>query len=131
MIGPGRVRASPSRASIRPERRGDELLGHVAFSPVAIDGRSDGWYGLGPVSVRPDRQRTGIGIALIETGLSRLRERGAAGCVLIGDPAYYGPFGFLGDGALRYRDLPGRYVQWLAFDGSVPAGSLRFSAGLE
>jgi predicted N-acetyltransferase YhbS len=28
-----------------------EVVGHVAFSPVSIDGRRLGWFGLGPVAV--------------------------------------------------------------------------------
>src|SRR5262245_55623298 len=40
---------------------GNEVVGHVAFSPVRIDGQDFGWYGLGPVSVRPDCQKQGIG----------------------------------------------------------------------
>lgn len=50
-----------------------QLVGHVAFSPVTIDGRHDGWFGLGPVSVAPTLQRTGIGTTLINTGLSMLK----------------------------------------------------------
>lgn len=49
-----------------------EIVGHVAFSPVTIDGADKGWYDLGPVSVRPDRQKEGIGGALIREGLARL-----------------------------------------------------------
>ena len=50
-----------------------ELLGHAAFSPVTVSDGSTGWYGLGPVSVSPHRQREGIGSALIRVGLERLR----------------------------------------------------------
>ena len=81
-----------------------DLIGHVAFSPVQIDGASCGWYGLGPVAVRPDRQRQGVGSALIENGLSRLRAIGASGVVLVGEPGYYQRFGFRGDANLT---LPG------------------------
>ena len=62
------------------------LLGHVAFSPVLIDGTDCNWYGLGPVSVQPGRQGEGIGSTLIREGLLRLQEVGAKGCVLLGDP---------------------------------------------
>src|ERR1700761_8569377 len=41
------------------------VIGHIAFSPVTINGEHLHWYGLGPVSVRPDRQRQGIGHSLI------------------------------------------------------------------
>lgn len=104
----------------------DEIVGHVAFSPVAIGGQPGSWYGLGPVSVAPARQRRGIGTALIETGLARLRGLGAAGCVLLGDPAYYGRFGFASDPALRYRDVDTRFVQRLIFAGDAPTGEIAF-----
>ena len=70
------------------------VVGHVAFSPIAIDGRPTDWYALGPVAVAPDRQRAGIGSALIREGLTRLRPLAAGGCVVLGNPAYYERFGF-------------------------------------
>ena len=33
------------------------VVGHVAFSPIAINGRPTDWFALGPVAVAPDRQR--------------------------------------------------------------------------
>lgn len=108
-----------------------KLVGHIAFSPVFINDSFDGWCGLGPVSASPEAQRTGIGSALIKEGLERLRQMDAAGCALIGDPAYYSRFGFVGDGRLSYRNLPARIVQWLAFNDTKPSGVLRYSPGLE
>jgi putative acetyltransferase len=104
----------------------DEIVGHVAFSPVTIGGRPGKWYGLGPVSVIPARQRRRIGTALIETGLAQLRDLGADGCVLLGDPAYYSRFGFVSDPALRYRDVDPRFVHRLIFTGDAPVGQLEF-----
>ncbi len=70
------------------------IVGHVAFSPAfPVDG-SPGWYALGPVSAEPELQKAGIGRRLIETGLDQLRAQGAAGCILLGNPAYYSRFGF-------------------------------------
>lgn len=106
-----------------------EIVGHVAFSPVTIDGEGSGWFGLGPVSVRPDRQRAGIGRALIEEGLARLSAGGAAGCVVLGDPAYYARFGFVADPALRYADAPPAYFQRLVFSGPPPAGRVTYHVG--
>ncbi|MEP2531752.1 N-acetyltransferase [Shimia sp.] len=108
-----------------------EVVGHVAFSPVTISGSSDGWYGLGPVSVRTDLQRTGIGSKIIRKGLSRLEANGAAGCALIGDPDYYGRFGFKSDGRLHYEELPDRLVQWLAFGDEDAEGVLEFCAAFQ
>mgnify|MGYP001818283774 FL=1 len=70
------------------------IVGHVAFSPAFPADGSHGWFTLGPVSAEPVLQRTGIGRRLIETGLDQLRADGAAGCILLGNPAYYSRFGF-------------------------------------
>jgi putative acetyltransferase len=77
--------------------------------------------------VWPDKQRKGIGSALINEGLAILRANGAKGCVLIGDPAYYGRFGFRSDGNLSYQDLPAQYVQSLPFQNETANGQLKFS----
>jgi putative acetyltransferase len=71
-----------------------DIVGHVAFSDaVAPDGTS-GWYALGPVAVEPDLQRRGVGSLLIRSGIERLKLRRAAGCILVGNAAYYSRFGF-------------------------------------
>ena len=80
----------------------DEVVGHLAFSPVKIASLDLGWWGLGPVSVTPARQRSGIGSALIRGGSLRLREHGVPGCVVLGDPAYYGRSGFAPQASLLY-----------------------------
>ncbi|MBU1374544.1 MAG: N-acetyltransferase [Alphaproteobacteria bacterium] len=103
-----------------------ETIGHVAFSPVRINGEAGDWYGLGPVSVWPDRQRRGIGQALIREGLQRLRSLGAGGCVLLGAPAYYGRFGFENDPDLYNVGAPSRAFQRLSLDGSRPSGEVSF-----
>lgn len=103
-----------------------EVVGHVAFSPVTIGGQPGNWYGLGPVSVAPGRQRQGIGSALIHEGLAQLRALGAGGCVLLGDPAYYCRFGFVNDPALRYGDVDPRHFQALHFAGDSPSGEVAF-----
>jgi putative acetyltransferase len=108
-----------------------EVVGHVAFSPVRTNGAANDWYGLGPVSVRPERQRGGIGQALIRDGLDRLRSAGAAGCVVLGDPAYYGRFGFEYDPELCYGDVPPGYFQRLTLRGAPPKGEVTYHHGFE
>lgn len=109
---------------------GKELvLGHVAFSPVTItggDGPVDGWYGVGPLAVRPDRQRRGIGQALMRAGLARIKALGGRGCVLAGDPAYYGRLGFAVRPGLCLPDVPAEVFLALPLDGGVPAGTVTF-----
>ncbi|GHG99004.1 GNAT family N-acetyltransferase [Pseudodonghicola xiamenensis] len=106
---------------------GQDILGHAAFSPVEIDGRPGGWYGLGPISVRPDRQRQGIGGALLREGLAQLKDQGAAGVVLVGDPAYYTRFGPLP--GLRFDGAPAHYFMGLVLNGPRATGSVTFHPG--
>lgn len=71
-----------------------QVVGHVAFSPANAADGSLGWYALGPIAVEPGLQRRGIGRRMIHEGLQRLRAADAAGCILVGNPAVYGPSGF-------------------------------------
>ncbi|RMG72748.1 MAG: N-acetyltransferase, partial [Bacteroidetes bacterium] len=71
-------------------------LGHVFYSRawVAHGRRHLPVVVLAPVAVRPDRQRLGIGQALIRESLSRARAAGHSAVSVLGDPAYYPRFGF-------------------------------------
>ena len=105
---------------------GNEILGHIAFSKVTIEGVDNHWFGLGPVSVAIEHQKIGIGSKLIRHGLAQLEASGARGCVLIGDPAYYSRLGFKSDGRITYNDVPSEFVQWLSFDGTPPNGEVNY-----
>jgi putative acetyltransferase len=108
---------------------GNTLVGHVAFSPIAVAGTYDRWFGLAPVSVEPDQQQRGIGSALIRAGLERLRLRGAAGCVVLGNPAYYRRFGFERNDGLRYEGAPPEYFMCLKLNADVwPTGLVAYAA---
>lgn len=116
--------------SLVAERDGS-IIGHVGFSPVLIDGEELGWFGLGPVSVLPSFQRSGVGSALVKEGLDRLASRGAQGCVVLGDPDYYSRFGFRSDHALRYGDVPPQYFQSQVLGGESASGEVTYHAGFE
>lgn len=102
------------------------VVGHVAFSPVSVGEVAGTWYGLGPVSVVPDRQGQGIGKAMITAGLDQLRRIGAGGCVVLGDPAYYQRFGFRADPKLRFDGVPAAYFMQLTLSGSTPEGQVAY-----
>lgn len=91
------------------------IVGHIAFSPVTISGNDCDWYGLAPVSVLPEFQGEGIGSRLIRAGMSQLREMGAKGCVLLGEPEFYGRFGFLVRDGLTLPGVPPEYFLALQF----------------
>ncbi|MFC3851349.1 GNAT family N-acetyltransferase [Salinispirillum marinum] len=103
-----------------------QLLGHVAISPVTLSSGDAGWYGLGPVSVHPDVQRRGIGSALISCVLSKLQGKGAKGCVVLGDPAYYRRFGFAQSTQLRLPGVPAEYFLVRAFGGEMPVAEVQY-----
>jgi len=135
-----RVRASdryiPGLALVA-ERHG-EVLGYVLFSHVELMCEtSSPVLALAPLCVRPEWQRTGIGTRLVRLGLERAGELGEPLVTVLGDPAYYGRFGFepaarfgieppAGMPAVAYSVLPlaayrtelrGRVVYPPAFDG--------------
>ena len=87
------------------------IIGHVAVSPVVITDGSAGWYGLGPLSVNPECQKRGFGSELMREALRRLRELGASGCVVLGDPRYYERFGFKTEFGLILPDVPPEYFR--------------------
>lgn len=107
---------------------GGEVVGHVAFSPVTIGGVDCDWFGLGPLSVIPEKQNSGIGSALVREGLERLQARGAGGCVVLGEPGYYGRFGFVADAALTFAGVPPEYFQRLLLAGDMPHGAVRYAS---
>ncbi len=122
--------ASELTLSIVAEEHG-QVVGHVALSPVTITNdhghKAKGWCGLGPISVLPQRQGHGIGSRLMEQALSELRAMQAEGCVLLGEPAYYGRFGFQAHAGLQLPGVPPGYFLALAFHGPVPEGIAQYS----
>ena len=107
------------------------VIGHVAISPVSIsDGTSD-WFGLGPISVLPHLQGRGVGSQLMRQALRALRARGASGCVVLGEPGYYGKFGFQADPDLVLPGAPAEYFQRISFGSSRPRGTVSYHEAFE
>lgn len=91
---------------------GGAIVGHVLFTPAIVDdgerhvgGRVAG-MGLAPLAVAPDRQRQGIGSALVRRGLELLRADGCPFVIVLGHPSYYPRFGF------ERASLHGVTCQW-------------------
>jgi putative acetyltransferase len=70
----------------------DEVIGHVVCTRAHVD--ETPVLALGPLSVRPDRQRSGVGSALMHAVLGAGDALGEPMVVLLGDPGYYHRFGF-------------------------------------
>lgn len=85
------------------EERG-EPVGHIAFSRVRVEqpqGNVLDAAMLTPLAVRPDRQRSGIGTALMKHALRALEERGETAFFVLGYPEYYPRVGFRSDAASK------------------------------
>ncbi|NOI76419.1 N-acetyltransferase [Vibrio coralliilyticus] len=71
-----------------------EVVGHVMFSPVTLNGEDLSWQGLAPLAIKADYRRQGLAAELVKEGLESLKEFGYPACVVLGEPEYYSRFGF-------------------------------------
>jgi putative acetyltransferase len=102
------------------------VVGHIAFSPVTTSDGTPNWYGLGPVSVLPEYQRKGIGKALIQEGLARIKAMNAQGCCLVGHPDYYRKLGFRNVSGFVHEGVPQEVFLALPFYEHAPQGTVTF-----
>ncbi len=92
--------------------RDREIVGHIQFSPVTIEHECSmvEGVGLGPMAVLPEFQGQAIGSALVEAGISDLRDRAYSFMVVLGHPEYYPRFGFRPASeqgiASQWKDVP-------------------------
>lgn len=97
-----------------------EVVGYVLFSPVTLQGEDLNWQGLAPLAVDANYRNQGIAAQLVKEGFSSLAEFGYPACVVLGDPAYYGRFGFI---ASENQQM---HCQW-----EVPQGAFQVVALVE
>jgi len=85
------------------------VIGHCAFTLVTSEPPLKGAaLGLAPLSVAPTHQNSGVGAALVETGLDICKTRGASLMVVLGEPDYYRRFGF--------EPASKKNISWAAMD---------------
>lgn len=107
---------------------GDRIIGHIAFTQATVDGSPV--LALAPLAVAPDHQRHGIGSTLVREALRRVSAGPTATVVVLGDPAYYGRFGFQ---PARQLGITGPFgdideFQALGTGTSSPRGRLSYAA---
>jgi putative acetyltransferase len=88
-----------------------EVVGHILFSRLWAD-RLALYAALAPLAVAPARQGQGLGSKLVRSGLDCAREFGCHGVLVLGEPAYYGRFGFSAEAA---REVSSPYQGLAAF----------------
>lgn len=73
----------------------DRIVGHILFTPVTFEPPADVTaFGLAPMAVLHDHEKHGVGRRLVQNGLAECHAKGACLVVVLGDPTYYGRFGF-------------------------------------
>jgi putative acetyltransferase len=111
---------------------GDAVVAHLAAAAGTLDGRPTDVAGVAPVCVAPEHQGRGVGSALVRELISRAEARRWPLLVLLGDPAYYGRFGFEPGGprGLHYapvgRDDPHFQARPLAGDNGSRCGEFGY-----
>lgn len=106
------------------------LVGHILFSRLIIRQEADEFaaVALAPLSVIPALQRRGIGAALIEEGHRRLESDGERLSVVLGDPAYYGRYGYTHARAAGFAsDYQGTALQALDWGKAPATGQLIYA----
>lgn len=84
-----------------------QIVGHIAFSPMTMEGRDSHLkvIGLAPVAVLPDVQRQGFGGQLVIAGIDACRKLGYDLVFLLGHTEYYPRFGFVPAVPLGYQSV--------------------------
>jgi len=110
-----------------------KVVGHVVCTRGQLDGRPV--LGLGPLAVRPDRQRAGVGSALMHAVLAAAEARDEALVALLGEPAYYHRFGLRPAsefGIVAPDPQWGAYFQARPLGGAAPTpGRFRYAEPFE
>ena len=73
-----------------------QIVGHILFTPATINYKEETFEvaGLAPMAVLPKFQKEGVGKALVNKGLSLLRDTDYKAVIVLGHPEYYPRFGF-------------------------------------
>ncbi|QOF73442.1 N-acetyltransferase [Aminobacter sp. SR38] len=112
------------------EEDGD-VVGHILFSRLYIQngGKTVPAVALAPLAVEPDFHGTGIGGALVREAHIRLKDAGETIAVVLGDPAYYGRFGYSHERAAGFEsDYQCDALQALAWGDAPETGKLVYAS---
>jgi putative acetyltransferase len=111
---------------------GGQVAGHVVATRAGVDGAPA--LGVAPLGVRPELQGRGVGTALMYALLGAALARDETLVALLGEPEFYGRFGFVAAAEIGVRapnPAWGPYFQALALVGSAPSGTFRYAEPIE
>lgn len=105
-------------------KEGGRIVGHILLSRMEVegDGRRYRALGLAPVAVVPERQRQGVGCALVEAALERAEALDEEILFVLGKPQYYGCFGFSAEAAAPFASpYAGPYFMARSLGAELPS----------
>lgn len=111
-----------------------QILGHILFSRLYVrDGGKDfAAVALAPLAVDPGFHGTGIGGALVREAHVRLKAAGERLSIVLGEPDYYGRFGYTHERAAGFdSEWQGEALQALAWGEAPLAGRLVYATAFE
>ncbi len=109
----------------------DQVVGHILFSRLFVTEGHERFpaVALAPLAVEPSFHGTGIGGALVREAHVRLVEAGEKLSVVLGDPAYYGRFGYTHQRAAKFdSNYQGKALQAFAWGDAPETGRLVYAA---
>jgi putative acetyltransferase len=108
-----------------------QVVGHILFSRlyVAQGNRKFPAVALAPLAVEPSFHRSGIGGALIREAHVRLKQAGEKLSIVLGEPAYYGRFGYAHERAKKFEsDYQCEALQAVAWAEAPESGKLVYAS---
>lgn len=108
---------------------GKTIVGHILFSRLKLAGPPDfDVVALAPLAVAPEHQGKGVGTRLVRAAHERLASSGEVLSVVLGEPEYYGRFGYEHLRAAGFEcPYQGEYLQALAFADAPSSGTLTYA----
>lgn len=107
-----------------------QVVGHILFSRLYVDhgGRRFPAVALAPLAVEPSFHGTGIGGALVREAHVRLKQAGEKLSIVLGEPDYYGRFGYAHERAAKFEsDYQCDALQAVAWGDAPESGKLVYA----
>lgn len=105
-----------------------EIIGQVTCSRATLSNGEEGWMVIGPVAVAAEHRGKGLGRALMDAGETAMRETGAKGITVLGDPGLYSRLGYVQHTPMTLEGELGKFLQVKSFGAAIPSATLTYAS---